>query len=207
MRRLPATVLFLALALSACSTSTNSGDATSAASDVSATSSAATTTAASASTDSESPSATSDAPSLDDIPALATSFADPSTTTESESWGDVAGGDLDLVGVTVDGNRLLITLAGDGDAAWYVHYTESPTTQGKGDPVDVDGAYVLEVVVAGLAYPEGEWEPTIAGTTSAAQVVVDAPFEGQAVVFIGRDSYSGYRVGLVDEGILVEFED
>lgn len=113
----------------------------------------------------------------------------------------------------VDGyERVVVDLGGTGTPGWLVDYTDSPTADGSGEPVDVAGRAHLQVVVRGVGYPFDTGVAEYAGPEAITpdtdgpvqQIVYTSVFEGQAQVFLGLDSQRPFRVfGLTDPARLV----
>lgn len=100
-------------------------------------------------------------------------------------------------------DRVVFELAGRaaGQAGWRVEYTASPAQQGSGDPVQVDGAAVLSVLISGTGYPmdtgveEVTGDPSLPGDLGVVtDVVLGAVFEGQYEAFIGTGAQAPFRV-------------
>ncbi|MDX1620027.1 MAG: hypothetical protein R3320_03495 [Nitriliruptorales bacterium] len=110
---------------------------------------------------------------------------------------------------THDGfDRLEFEIGGEMQVGWDVRYVESPRSQGSGDPVEVEGRAVLEVVLEPVVYPfdapEGA-EPydgpkTLSPTVTSAivHVVNDTIYEGRHVFFVGIDEVLPFRVQRAD---------
>lgn len=99
-------------------------------------------------------------------------------------------------------DRASITTDGD-DAApgWQIHYTDDPVAPGSGEPVEVEGDAVLQVVITGTAPPteleEGEpWDgETIAVEGEGIVEVVDVGwYEGRHQLFVGTTDAHGFEV-------------
>ena len=100
-------------------------------------------------------------------------------------------------------DRVVFELAGrdPGQAGWRVEYVDTPTEQGTGDPVDVQGEAVLSVLITGTGYPmdtgveEVDDDPALPPGPGVVQdVVLGAVFEGQYEAFIGTASRQPFRV-------------
>lgn len=100
--------------------------------------------------------------------------------------------------------RVVIELGEDrasGKAAgvsYQMEYVDSVLGEGKGDPISVPGKALLQIRLAGIAYPEGNDPAPFGALNPAGQVVkglfVEAPFEGMASVVIGLDKERPVRV-------------
>jgi hypothetical protein len=106
---------------------------------------------------------------------------------------------------------------GDGAPGWDVRYVDAPSSQGSGDPVDVEGSAFLQVTLTGVGYPYDtgveEWsgpDPLSVGDTEVVtEVAWDATFEGQSVAFIGTTAQVPFRVYLLEgpARVVVEVAD
>jgi LysM repeat protein len=104
-------------------------------------------------------------------------------------------------GVHEDFDRVVVDLTGTGTPGWTVEYTEAPTAQGSGQPVDVAGDAVLAVRIDGVVMPteDGaeEWQgperlaPQSAGVVQ--EVVHGTIFEGVQTLYIGLESQEPFR--------------
>jgi len=111
---------------------------------------------------------------------------------------DPTGGPLTVTAVRIapqDGyDRVVFELDGQqaGEPGWRVEYTDDPSEQGSGDPVEVAGDAVLAVIVTGTGYPfdtgvdEVSADPSLPpGLQVVRDVQLGAVFEGQYEAFIG----------------------
>ena len=144
--------------------------------------------------------ASSSASAPDDAP---TGF--PATPALSEQ--EPSGGPLSVVAVRVarqEGyDRVVFELAGrdPGQAGWRVEYDDEPRADGSGDPVEVDGATALSVVISGTGYPmdtgqqEVEQDPALPGDLAVVEDVrLIGVFEGQYGAFVGTSGEQPFRV-------------
>ncbi|MEJ5915561.1 AMIN-like domain-containing (lipo)protein [Pseudokineococcus sp. 1T1Z-3] len=133
----------------------------------------------------------------------ATGLPEDATTGTSEQAS--GGGPMSVVAVRSarrEGyDRVVLELAGEeGEPGWFVQYTDEPTQQGSGDPVEVQGAATLVVVVRGLGYPfeTGQEEVLGAfpgqGTSVLQEMLVGGVYEGQGQVFLGLSQEVPYTV-------------
>ena len=114
-------------------------------------------------------------------------------------------------------DRVVFEVDGDGAPGWDVRYVDAPSSQGSGDPVDVEGSAFLQVTLTGVGYPYDtgveEWsgpDPLSVGDTEVVtEVVWDATFEGQSVAFIGTTAQVPFRVYLLEDParVVVEVAD
>lgn len=117
------------------------------------------------------------------------------------------GGPLSVTAARVarqDGfDRVVLELDGTspGEPGWRVEYTDAPSSQGSGDPVDVAGDAVLAVIITGTGYPfdtgveEVAEDPALPADLEVVQdVVLGAVFEGQYEAFIGLSGERPFTV-------------
>lgn len=145
----------------------------------------------------EPPSASSPSPAPDAGPA----FRDP-----TQAWVDgpstAAGGQLFAptvrTGVHDGFDRIVVDLTGPADASrpgWRAAYTDAPTRDASGLPMEIAGDSVLELVLNGMAYPEPDDPVYDAGDFgldthrlgAVVEVIRTTPFEGQVQVFVGMN--------------------
>jgi hypothetical protein len=120
---------------------------------------------------------------------------------------ETSGGPLSVVAVRVatqDGyDRVVFELDGkeSGEPGWRVEYTDDPAQQGSGNPVEVEGAATLAVVITGSGFPmdtgatEVNDDPALPAELESIQdVVLGATFEGQYQAFIGTTREAPFRV-------------
>jgi hypothetical protein len=111
-------------------------------------------------------------------------------------------------------DRVVFEVDGSGSPGWDVRYIDQPSSQGKGDPVEVDGEAVLQVTItgAGLPFDTGvdEWsgpDPLPGqGTAVVTEVVWDATYEGTSVAFVGTTARAPFRVHLLEQPTRVVLE-
>lgn len=151
-----------------------------------------------------------EAPSPEPTEAAAATAAPQASTFPADTSADRAqptGGPLTVTAVRVARqagyDRIVFELAGKtaGQPGWNVEYVDSPTQQGSGDPVDVDGEAVLSVTITGTGYPfdtgvdEVEGDPAVPGDVQLVEdVVLGAVFEGQYEAFVGLSQKAPFRV-------------
>lgn len=146
---------------------------------------------------------TADAPPGDDGATDAPPFpanGDPDTADPSDG-ASVTVSDIRVAGQ--DGfDRVVFEVGGTGTPGWDVRYVDAASSQGSGEPVEVDGDAVLQVTLTGVGYPydTGVAEYSASGPLSAAdtevvtEVVFDATFEGTTVAFVGTTAQAPFRV-------------
>ena len=99
-------------------------------------------------------------------------------------------------------DRVVMDFAGPGTPGWNAHYTDAPTSQGSGLPVDVQGATTLMLEIDGVTIPTADGAAPWAGpenlmpkaTGTVAQVYRGALFEGVQEVFLGVRAAQPFRV-------------
>lgn len=118
----------------------------------------------------------------------------PDSTAEQTS--DQTEAALLLVDVRVaehdDFERLVLEFEGDGVPGWRVGYVEEASTQGKGDPIEIEGDALLSVTalhtmpddMTGFYDGPRQFDPD---TDMIEEVFVDGTFEGYTVVVLGID--------------------
>ena len=104
-------------------------------------------------------------------------------------------------GVQPGYDRVVFRLGGSGQPGWRVAYVTSPTSDGSGNAVTVNGPSYLQVVIKDVGVPgdTGVPDPTVkrfspSGTTVVREVVLDTVFEGQYTAFIGVSATLPFRV-------------
>lgn len=102
-------------------------------------------------------------------------------------------------------DRLVFDFSGPGSPGWFIDYTDTPTQQGSGFPVEFQGSTALYVAIEGTNYPPFD-EPgapvlgTVPGTGGVVQeVIYTSIFEGRTEYVIGMDSRQPYSVTLLQE--------
>jgi hypothetical protein len=104
-------------------------------------------------------------------------------------------------------DRITFEIAGDGEAGWLIEYEDEPRSQGRGDPVEVEGDAALRVALRGMAYPTDAPEPPYDGPEritpdrldAIVEVVEDVLYEGYHDFFVGLDAERPYRVERLTE--------
>ncbi|MCL2594916.1 MAG: hypothetical protein FWD83_05300 [Promicromonosporaceae bacterium] len=90
-------------------------------------------------------------------------------------------------------DRVVFDLAGGANPGWFARFVDAAHDDGSGLPVDVPGQHILELRLAGMAFPEES--DAIAydgaaigfGGTALNSVIYRFWFEGYITVFIGID--------------------
>ncbi|OKL53544.1 hypothetical protein BSZ39_08880 [Bowdeniella nasicola] len=129
-------------------------------------------------------------------------FADPPATgndfpqlNASRLVTDVRAGDHDGF------SRLVIEFGDDekkdSRVGYSVEYVDEAVSDGKGDPIEVDGDKTIDIQLSGVKMPEGS-DPQpfgrIDGTSAFKQIESIGPFEGMSQIVIGLDSQGPVRV-------------
>jgi hypothetical protein len=103
-------------------------------------------------------------------------------------------------------DRVVFEVEGTGTPGWAVQYVDDPTSQGSGEPIDVEGDAVLQVTLTGIGLPDDtgaeEWSGanplSVADTETVTEVAFDSTFEGQTVAFVGTTAEVPFRVYLLE---------
>ena len=111
-------------------------------------------------------------------------------------------------------DRVVLEVGGEGTPGWDVRYVDQPSSQGKGDPVEVAGDAVLQLTLTGAGYPydTGVEEYSAAApltapdTGAVTEVVFDATYEGTTVTFVGTTTRAPFRVYLLEAPTRVVLE-
>ena len=91
-------------------------------------------------------------------------------------------------------DRVVFTFGGTGTPGWRVEYTTSPTAEGSGEPVALEGTVFLQVTLRGVGHPYdtglapfGDSTTRLpgTGTTRVAEIAPGGFFEGAQQAFIG----------------------
>lgn len=134
-----------------------------------------------------------------------TDAADYSTEPQNDPDWPSAGGDLLPTGVRVGDHegyeRVVFDFEGTGTPGWRVEYVDEAVEDGRGEVVDVDGDFTLQVIATGVRYPEGDDETgrvaqgsyDAEDTDLVEEVHVTGIFEGQNQAFIGLDEQAPFR--------------
>ncbi len=114
-------------------------------------------------------------------------------------------------------DRVVFEVGGTGTPGWDIRYVDQASSQGKGDPVEVAGAAVLQVTLTGAGYPHdtgveeysGPDPLSAAGTEVVTEMVFDATFEGTTVAFVGTRARAPFRAYLLEgpTRVVVEVAD
>ena len=102
-------------------------------------------------------------------------------------------------------DRVVFDLTGEGEPGWFMDFTDSPSQQGSGDPINYEGATALNVNIDGTVYPFdlGMEDPqigTVEGTGNLVTEVISAgTFEGRSQFVIGLDGKHPYSVTVLQD--------
>lgn len=156
---------------------------------------------------------TSEAPT--DEQADGPAFPDSTADQEAEQT-DAALLLVDVRLAAHDGfDRLVLEFEGEGEPGWLVGYVDDASTQGKGDPITVEGDAMLSVAARHTmpddmtGFYEGPQMIELDGE-AIEEVFVDGTFEGQTIVVVGVDDADNvFRVFPLTEPtrLVVDVED
>ncbi len=101
-------------------------------------------------------------------------------------------------------DRVVCDLSGGGQPGWNVFYTDSPTRDPSGEPIDVPGNAVLDVIVQGIDWtnpnvPEYDGDPINQQWPALRSVRWDGSFEGQTQIFVGLTARLPFRLGNLND--------
>lgn len=129
-------------------------------------------------------------------------------------------GDLTPTNVRVgahDGfTRVVIDLEGSGEPGWFTTYTDSPTQQASGYPVEAEGNAFLDVGIEGTPWPSTPeleerhiQQGTTPGTGVVSEVVYTTSFESQSQFIIGLQKRTPYSVTFLEDPkrLVLDFQD
>lgn len=110
---------------------------------------------------------------------------------------------------THDGfDRVVFDLEGEGTPGWFVDYTNSPTQQGSGTPIKVNGQTFLDVNIDGVVPINDSHHTTpeittVEGTGSVTEVV-NAGLSGDRAQFIvGLEKEGPYSVQILEDPLRI----
>jgi hypothetical protein len=145
------------------------------------------------------------------VPDAPSPSSQPPRGSTAVQTAEPSGGPLTVTAVRAarqDGfDRVVLELAGReaGVPGYRVEYVDDPRQQGSGDPVDVTGDAVLQVIVTGTGYPfdTGEEEAEDATLGGDLELVEDvelgAVFEGQYEAWIGLSQQRPFTVTVLSD--------
>ncbi len=150
----------------------------------------------------------SDADDETDGVALATEETDGTSEEDGEFDGDLAVTDV-RVGSHDGFDRVTFELTGDATVGWFVGPEDEPTSQGSGEPVEVEGEAYLGVALRNVTLPpelpdgiepwDGERLATPADAALLQEVVDDTIFEGIHLFYLGLDEQVSYRIDRLED--------
>lgn len=86
-------------------------------------------------------------------------------------------------------DRVVLQFSGAGSPGWSAQYATGATTLGKGDPIKVAGAGMIDLMITGTTYPQQGAPALKYGSASGAGVIpeiyTDGWFEGTTHVVLG----------------------
>lgn len=107
-------------------------------------------------------------------------------------------------------DRVVFDLGGSGRAGWTASYVDTARSQGSGDPVEVAGAAIIEVVLTNTGYPDDTGVEAYAGprrlggASVVREVAFDSLYEGQTQLFVGVSGELPFRVYALDGRVVLE---
>lgn len=126
---------------------------------------------------------------------------------ESEPSGEAGVETALRTGVHEGYDRVVVQTSGTGTIGWFADVVEEASTQGKGDPLSLEGSHLIRVYGRGTQMPVTEQDQQIgydgpalvnAGGTAIKQVYLDRTFEGQFQLVLGTQS-TRYRIFTLSE--------
>ncbi len=102
-------------------------------------------------------------------------------------------------------DRVVFDLGGTGTPGWSVEYVDAAVDEGSGEPVDVDGDAVLQILITGTGMPmdtgveEYSGAPVDLDGESVEQVVYRFVYEGRTAAFAGLDEVKPFRVFALED--------
>ncbi|WP_456935397.1 AMIN-like domain-containing (lipo)protein [Geodermatophilus sp. SYSU D00684] len=111
-------------------------------------------------------------------------------------------------------DRVVFEFGGTGTPGWDVRYTDDPSRQGSGEPVELAGDATLQVTVTGVGYPPDTGVDEYAGprrlaardTEVVTEVYFDGTFEGVTAALVGTESEAPFRVHLLEDPARIVLE-
>lgn len=102
-------------------------------------------------------------------------------------------------------DRVVFEMKGEGKPGWYVDYTDQPSQQASGNPIEYHGATALTVNIDGTVYPFdlGIEDPSLNRLTptdggNITDVISVGTFEGRSQFIIGLNKKVPYSVQVLD---------
>ena len=154
-----------------------------------------------------------DEPDDNDHPDGDAAELDTDASTEESRDEGAIDGFLAVTDVRVgahDGfDRVTFELEGEATAGWFVAYEDEPTSQGRGEPIDVDGDAYLGVALRNISLPpelpdevdrfDEERHDGPNGAEQVVEVVADTIFEGIQLFYIGVEEPTSYRIDRLED--------
>lgn len=191
----------LAGALAACGSTSGAGSAASSPSPSVSSPAASATPSASASAEATSQALTAQESAQDPEAAWTEGHS------ESEPSGEAGVETALRMGVHEGYDRVVVQTSGTGAIGWFADVVDEASTQGKGDPLSLEGSHLIRVYGRGTQMPMTEQDQQIdydgpalvnAGGTAVKQVYLDRTFEDQFQLVLGTES-TQYRVFTLSE--------
>ncbi|MBC3185966.1 hypothetical protein H7347_05160 [Corynebacterium sp. zg-331] len=158
-------------------------------------------------------------------PASRSTQADGATTSDKNGAGLTPLGNADIamktmrpgepselvvtemrIGAHEGFDRVVFEMKGQGHPGWYADYTDHPSQQASGSPIEYHGATALTVNIDGTVYPFdlGIEDPhlnriTPSDSGNITDVISAGTFEGRSQFIIGLNKKVPYSVQVLDE--------
>ena len=104
--------------------------------------------------------------------------------------------------------RIVFEFHGSGDPGWFIDYSDSPTQQGSGSPVEYTGDTALNINIDGTAYPfevgipDPRLNPVPGSGGIVTEVVSAGTFEGRSQFVVGiKGSAKPYSVQVLKDPV------
>ena len=104
--------------------------------------------------------------------------------------------------------RIVFEFHGSGDPGWFIDYSDSPTQQGSGSPVEYTGDTALNINIDGTAYPfevgipDPRLNPVPGSGGIVTEVVSAGTFEGRSQFVVGiKGSAKPYSVRVLKDPV------
>lgn len=101
------------------------------------------------------------------------------------------------VGSHEDVDRVVVDFTGGGEPGWFADYVTTPRQEFLGQPLEVEGAAYLNVLIDGTTYPQDISFDRVNGTGSVVEVVNGGTAGGRSQILIGLRSEAPYSVSVV----------
>lgn len=121
------------------------------------------------------------------------------------------------VGDHADFERIVFEHSGSGMPGYSVNYVDEAIADPLGEPLEINGTYILQIEVSGVTTPEEFPENALDGDdvldlgaegSTVQEVRPAVPFEGRATYYIGLDEQRDFRVHKAEDPtrIVVDIE-